>query len=183
MALVLASLPVAPAIELADAKQHLRVTHDAEDDYIASLVEAATQYVEDQVSVSIMARDYDLSLGGFSDRILLPRGPVTAVDSISYIDADGVEQVLPKSEYLVDLSPDLPMIVRNAYSQWPTTAKVPNAVTVRYSAGDFLAPLRFTPLLQAILLLVAEWFDNRTASSEPPNAVEALLQPFRRVAF
>jgi uncharacterized phiE125 gp8 family phage protein len=73
--------------------------------------------------------------------------------------------------------------------EWPDLPAATSAIEIDLEAGfgpaaaDVPAPIR-----QALLMLVAHWYENREAGpgdprAAPPPAVSALLAPYRRVAL
>ena len=67
--------------------------------------------------------------------IILDHSPVTSVDSISYVDLNGVTQVLNPSQYKVDLVSEPARVVPAYGTTWPGTRNEINAVTVSYTCG------------------------------------------------
>lgn len=78
---------------------------------------------------------WELSLDAFADTIVLPLRPLISVDAVTYLDADGVEQVLDGAIYVVDLTSFTPRLVREQDASWPETFAGINAVRVRFTAG------------------------------------------------
>lgn len=131
----------AEPISLAEAKLHLRVEEDFEDDdtLISSLITAARKYTEDISSSIFLPQTWRLTLDAFPCRnyeeITLRKRPVSEVVSIKYIDQEGVQQTLDPALYQVDNSGFLARI-RPAYNQfWPYARCQLNAVEVTFVAG------------------------------------------------
>lgn len=139
-------------------------------DYIAS----ATAMVEEFTGRSLGQQEWTLSLPGFNDHMLLPRGPVTAVGAIAYTDVAGADHVLPDTGYDLDLSSDPQLIVRPSEAIWPATKAGPSVVRISFTTGYAVAP----PMLaQAIRATVAAWFLTREATALPAG-VTKMLEPF-----
>lgn len=175
--------PSTPAVTLAEAKEHLRVTHSAEDSAITALVAAATAHLDGANGVlgrAIMPQSYDLLLDRFpSGAIKLPVGPVVSVTGVWRTDDEGDEELVPAEDYEVDAGERDGWIV--PVSSWPSTMETINSVRVRWVAGTGCP----TPVRMAILLLVGHWYENReavgAAASELPLGVSALISPWRRL--
>lgn len=161
MAVEVVTAPATFPVSTSEAKAHLRVTHSDEDTYIGTLIQAATKYIEQYTGRSFEERTLRLYLDKFSPSIQLPRGPVTAVTSVQYIDTDGVLQTVASSVYTTDLISDPQWIVRLQDEVWPTTQDVINAVRVNYTAGE-TSP---ADIKHAVLLLVGKWYDKREDGS------------------
>lgn len=187
MGLSIVTPPTAEPVTLAEAKAQCRVKHSDEDALIQQLTVAATRHIERTLSLALMARTYRLTLDQFADSIELPRGPVQSVTSVEYLDADGVSQALPSNYYSTDLVSPSAWLVRNRDSSWPTVLDGVNAVSVTYIAGFDELPAEYADLKHAILLLIGHWYANReavnvgTSVTELPMAVDALIQPYRKV--
>lgn len=188
MGLTLLTPPTVEPVTLAEAKAHLRVHHDDEDSFIGSLITAATRHVERTLGISLMERTYKLTLDAFADAIELPRGPVSSVTSVQYVDADGVTQTVATDAYSADLiSAPRQWLVRNSGATWPNTIDAVNAVSVTYVAGYEELPAELADLKHAILLLIGHWYSVRETVnvgnivSEVPLAFDALVQPHRMV--
>lgn len=163
---------VEQAVDLAAAKLHLRVDHADEDALITALIAAATDMAGQHTGRSIAKCAWVLRLDAFPPaglRLLWP--PVLTVDEVEYLDADGVAQTLPGASYIVDAHREPARLVTVSGQAWPAIALVPNAVTVRYTAGygaDCPESIRLWILLQ-----VGYWFRNRE-SINVGNIVNAL---------
>jgi uncharacterized phiE125 gp8 family phage protein len=126
--------------------------------------------------------------------IKLPRGHLAtldddepAVESVKYLDMNGDLQTLATSEYLID-NVSVPGLIMPAYGKsWPSTRDQFNAVRVTYVVGwagteDDPVP---APLKQALLLLVAQLYENRipevtgTIVSALGFGWQALVRPYR----
>ena len=167
-------------VTLAEAKLHLRVDGTDEDALINGLISAAREACEDRIEGTVPVTGWKLTLDTFPDAIKLPRGPVASVESVKYLDANGVEQTLSPADYLVDTVSTPGYIVPAYGKEWPTTRDQINAVTVDYTAGNATP----THALKAwMLLAIGEMYANREASSERPAVAhgfaDRLLDPFR----
>jgi uncharacterized phiE125 gp8 family phage protein len=184
---VLVSPPLATPVSLAEAKAHLRVDFSDEDALISGLIQAATAHLDGWTGIlgrALMPQTWALSLDRFpAGAIGLPVGPVTFVVDVSYVDPDGVTQVVPSGDFDVDIAPVEGWVIPRA-GGWPATLDMANAVTVRWQAGTG-AP---APVKQAILLLVGHWYQNREPTAQGgrpaiPLTVDALVAPLRRAYF
>lgn len=173
---------IALPLTAAEAKAHTRIDDDAEDAYLEGLIGAALEFIEGPhgIGIAVAPCEWKLRLDCFPDCIQIPLCPVQKVDSIEYVDPNGDTQTL--ADFQADIY-SAPARVIPAYgAAWPATRAVPNAVTVTFTAG--YSPLPKT-LRQAMLLLVAHWYENRepvnigNIVNELPFAVEALLNKFR----
>lgn len=178
----LVSAPAAKiAVSLEAAKRHLVIDHAADDTLITLLLEAATTYAERYCNRVFLAQTWQALFPAFpvidpcADTFLeLSRGTL-ADDApiVKYLDTAGVEQTLSASVYTVDDASD-PGRVRLAPDQeWPSTLARWDAVRVEYVAGynEDEVP---APIQQAILLLVAQMYENRT-----PEVTGTIVTPIR----
>lgn len=175
----------APSVEpvlLADAKLHLRVDGTDEDALIGAYITAARELAEAQTDRAYAEATYELVSSGFGYVIVLPVPPVTAVLSVKYLDADGVEQTIAPSNYVEKLDALPPVVVPADGFEWPATNGAADAVRVRFTAGA--APADVPQRVKLWMMLhVTAWYENRAAVSgaalsELPG-VRALLDPER----
>lgn len=184
---------VAPAttpVSLSDVKAHCRVSHNDDDTVLTSLLNAAVGYLDGWHGVlgrCLVTQTWRQDFAGFSSCMRLPLGPVASITSITYYDADNVQQTLSAGVY--GLFTD----ERGSYAglkpgqSWPSVYSRADAVSVTFVAGSAAADVP-APIKAAIMLLVGHWNENREAvtagsMSELPLAVNALISPHRRVGL
>jgi uncharacterized phiE125 gp8 family phage protein len=183
--------PEEEPISLADAKAHLRVTHDAEDDVISALIAAAREYAEGYQGRGLVTQTWEAVFDrwpfrglGPGDPIVLPGGRLASVTSVKYTDPDGAEGTMDPGDYVVDTLRE-PGRVYLAYgANWPSLRAVPNAVRVRYVVGADAADVPLATR-QGMLLLIGHWYANReavavgTIANEMPVGARPLLDVHR----
>ena len=116
--------------------------------------------------------------------ILLPRGPVTSVTHIKYVDSGGTLTTLAAGQYQVDLY-SVPARIVPAYGVvWPTVKSGEvNAILVEYVAG-YAQVNGFPKAIQAaIKLIIGHLYEHRELVAERqgfevPFAVKSLLAPY-----
>lgn len=192
-----ATLVTAPAVEpvtLAQAKAHCRVDISEDDALISALITTARVYIEGQTHRALIAQTWDFTYDGFPCPFRLPVAPVIDVPNVSYVDTSGATQTLLGSPALTNfrsvLDTDTPYLVPLYNESWPDARCEPNSVTVRAICGYGTARRTVPPpLTQAMLLLVAHWYEQRESvnvgniTTELPFTVEALISPYRRSGF
>lgn len=188
MALVLTSAPASEPISVAEAKAHLRVDGEAEDSLIASLILTSRLHIETALGLALMSQGWRLLLDQWSDgrEVELPLRPLQAVEEVRVLSADANATVVSASQYLVDVASAPPRLVRRA--AFPTPGLPARGIEIDLTVGfgddaeDVPAPIR-----QALLLLVAHWYEHRdpieigAADAGIPAAVSDLLRPYRMV--
>ena len=159
--LKLVTAAAVPALSLPDAKKHLRIFHDDEDDYITGIVAAAQGYIEgpNGAGVALKPQTWRLSLDYFPCEILIPLGPVTEITGISYTGANGNEAMLDSWRSDLDASPVRIWPARD--TSWPAIICEPGAVKVTFTAG-FEAPP--ADLIWALKLIVSHLYEHREAA-------------------
>jgi uncharacterized phiE125 gp8 family phage protein len=190
MALVLSAGPAAEPISLAEAKAHLRVTASGEDTLISSLIITSCLHVEAALGLALITQSWSMFLDAWpaATRVRLPLRPVQSITAVRLYAADESVETLAPETYLLDGTGVPPRLVRRGALAWPAPRREANAIEIAFVAGygdaaaDVPAPIR-----QAILLLIAHWYEHRepvqigTPLAPVPNMVSELLHPYRMV--
>jgi uncharacterized phiE125 gp8 family phage protein len=129
--------PAELAVTLASAKDTLRIEQadTAFDSLLTLWIEAITEAAEHEVGRCFVNQGWRVTLDKFPDAIRLDRAPLVSVQSVMYIDEDGIEQTLDPADYIVDSASEPGFIVPEPDVTWPCTEARVNAVTVDYTVG------------------------------------------------
>lgn len=161
--------PASNPVSLSDAKEHLRVDHTDEDEYITRLIDTARRYCEKLVNKAFITQTWDVYFDDFPNTPFeVPLPPLQTVSSIIYTDKDGDNTTITAGTYVVD-NKSYPARVNLSYGySWPTdTLQTLNAVRVRFIAGYGDNPNDIPEdYRQAILILVAHLFENREQTTD-----------------
>lgn len=149
-------------IPVAELKTHLRVTHTTDDEYIEGLERAAVSLVEEYEGAFYGERD-DVTRylpGTGTTDLWLPETPntVVTVHEASYPGDEATEVIAADDDgFLVRGS----RLVRKGGYTWPRGYEY----TVVYNRG-FTEGLEPERVHQAVRLMVARWYSNRTGLTE-----------------
>ena len=188
MALVLTSGPALEPVTVAEAKAHLRVDGSAEDTLIASLILTSRLHVETVLGLALITQSWRLLLDAWpSTAIDMPLRPLQAIEEVRVLSADGDPTIISTANFLADTASTPPRLVHTG-AIWPQPGQAANGIEIDFAAGygdaaaDVPAPLR-----QALLLLVAHWYEHRdpieigAADMAVPSVVSELMAPYRLV--
>jgi len=195
--------PAALPLDLAVLKAHLRVTHATEDSYLSTLIEAATEMVENYLSRRLIQRTVRMwldcipgtgndftswgagvtqapvayaNMGQFRWFDLLGL-PVTAFASVTSIADDGSESVMDTGLYLIDREdPDQPArVILQRGATWPTTLRVAKSIRADYTLGYGAAASAVPASLRhGVMLIAAALWSNRGDNADAQPDVLAL---------
>lgn len=138
--------------------------------------------------------------GRSGNEIYLPFPPLQTVDSIKYIDQDGVQQTLVSTEYKVDTASEPARIVPAYGKAWPATRNEINAVEVTFTCGygalNTATPPVWAPaavpegIKSWMKIRIGSMYEHRAevemvqrAKMEVMPFVDGLLDPFRVVTY
>jgi uncharacterized phiE125 gp8 family phage protein len=199
MGLTRIQAPATDFVTLEEALAHCRVTTDVEAGLVQGYVFAARELVENDTGRAFITQKWALTLdnawptikdrdtGRDQKRIVLPKPPIQSVDSITYFDSSGVQQTLAPSQYLVTKADTGEWVVDQATgATWPLVTKRAAFATINFTAGYGDNPGDVPELArQAVLLLVAQWYDYRLpiataqAIQELPYGTDQLITRLR----
>ena len=184
--LVLKTAPASTVISLAEAKAFLRIDSDYDDDdnYITSLINVATNVVEEFTRRRLISQTYNIYYDYFPPYIDLQVGERITVSHIKYYDTNNSLQTLAASNYDLDTRIKPGRIYESENGDFPDTFERPNAVEVEFIVGSAASDVP-APIVQAIYIIIGRYYENRqdvvtgTIASELPLMVDHLLTPYR----
>lgn len=191
MALQRIAAPTALVVSLAEAKAQCRVDVADDDALITAMVYAATDEAEGLLRRALLPQQWRLSLDCFViQTIELHRPPVTAVDSVKYVDSNGVQQTLVAgTDYQVSLGHPLYARLAPAYGKtWPSARAQLDAVQVDFTCGWATADAVPPAIKHWVLMRVAAYYDNREAwtlgqAIQRNSFIDRLLDRWRVPSF
>jgi uncharacterized phiE125 gp8 family phage protein len=174
--------PAAEPLSLADARQFLRVEHDADDELIAALIAAARAEVELATRRLLMMQTWRIVLHRWppSGRIVSPASPLRTLEAVRVFDAEGEAEALDTGAFLLDTS-SVPGVIVFTRGSLPAPGRALAGIELDVTAGYGEAADIPAPLLQAIRHLVARAYEqrDRVAPDALPDTVAKLIAPFR----
>lgn len=173
MMLTRITAPIEPLLTVPDLADHLRVSHNDEDGWLANAIADATHYLDAGTGVlgeALVTQGWRLTLSAAPVGLLvLPLGPVQSVTVVKYIDGTGAEQTYSAANYR--LAGRVLELVSGA--SWPATDARTAAFWVDYVAGYGGAADVPGTIRHSAMLMAADFYENRTATGETMGQTEA----------
>lgn len=179
--------PATAVISLGEAKAYMLVEHGVQDAVIAGLIEAATQALDGYSGTldgfCLVSQQWEFKACHFC-KIVIGLRPLITLDSVTYFDANGASQTLASTEWQALETVNGVHLVLQDGKSWPSVADRDDAVTVRATFGHASAGLVPETIRQAMLMMIASWFENRESvtagpMAELPLGARALLSTYR----
>ncbi len=186
MATLLVTPPASEPLTLADPKAHLRLTASDEDTLLALLIAAARRITEARTGLRLMSQQWTCFFDDWPEEgiIDLPIAPVTSVAELAVYGEDDVKATIDPAHYYADTISRPPTVVMRGSRIWQSPGRRVNGIAVTVNAGfGASASAVPEPLRQAMLIMIAHWYEHRGNAAPPPlplNA-ETLIQPYRQV--
>jgi len=157
MPLKLVSAPTIQPLHVNDVRQHVKQDIEDDDNLISLYLGAAVEFAQMQTQRQAVAARYQFILDAFPGpslmgvphgkafgmpvhAILIPRTPLVQVISIEYTAMDGTTQVMPSTDYTIDINCDPPRITPVFGKIWPIPLPQIGSVRVNFIAG-YVAPV------------------------------------------
>ena len=192
--LALKTPPATEPVSVAELMTHSRIDNGDEGPYLAALITASRQWIEQYLGRQLITATWTMRLDAFpmDDEFELPRAPLLAAPApiVQYYDSNRVQQTVAAATYNVHTfaGPEAGtgFIELASGNAWPSVYLGEGAVQIEFAAGygaaaaDVPAQIR-----QAILMHAAEMYERReqvvvgTISSPVAITVERLLWPLR----
>lgn len=178
--------PAVEPVTLAEAKAHLRVTHADEDQLISTLISSARRVVEARSGLLLIEQTWTAFLDDWPDSgiIDMPLAPLLSVDSVATFGEDDIAATVDPAHYYADTASRPPRLLLRGSRVWTRPGRIANGIAIIVTAGfGATASAVPEPLRQAVLILVAHWFEHRGAADPPPLplTLDALIRPWREV--
>lgn len=189
MALVMRTAPGCEPISVAEAKAYLRIDGSSEDILISSLILTSRLHIEAALGLALISQGWRLVLDRWprSGAVKLPLRPMQDITEVRVLDADGIPKIVNANSYVVDTAGVPPRLIATV-AGWPKQGRAANGIEIDLTAGyggeakDVPEPIR-----QALLMLVAHWYEHRdpveigSDAVAIPSGVSRLLKPYRMV--
>ncbi len=180
--------PAVEPLSVIEAKEHLRVDGTSEDTLISSLILTSRLHIEAALGLALITQSWRHFLDRWpkGGEVRIPLRPLQSVSEIRTYDVGGGSTAVATETYVVDAVSN-PGRVVPVGGVWPIPGQAANGIEIEFVAGygdsaaDVPAPIR-----QALLLLVAHWYEHRdpVEIGNPgvaiPAAVSRLLKPYRQ---
>ncbi len=168
MTAVLITGPAVEPVSLTEAKAHLRVDGTDEDTLVSSLIAAARIHMEAYTHRVFITQTWSIYLDKWpqDQPLALPISPVQSVTAINIYDEDDGFVAADPVSYVVDAASSRPRILWRGTGVPPRPGRALNGIEIIVNAGYGNDGAQVPqPIRQAILMLVAQWFEHR----EPPT--------------
>ncbi len=163
MPLILTSPPATEPVSLAEAKLHLRVTHADDDTYISTLIIAARRQIEARTGLRLITQGWSLfrDCWPMQADLSLELPHVSAINDILVYGDDDTAATYDAAHYYLDAVSKPSRAVLRQDRLPPMPGRKVNGIEVKFTVGFGAAIAVPQELKQAILILLAHWFDHR----------------------
>jgi uncharacterized phiE125 gp8 family phage protein len=182
--------PAGEPLTLAESKAYLRLDDEAEDTLVTTLITAARLHVEGVTGRALMAQSWRLVLDQWPESrvVNLPVAPLVSLTSITAYDADGTGHDIALAQFLPETAAAPARLMLPSLVAGMPALRERMGIEIDYVAGfgseaeDVPADIR-----QALLRLVAYWFEHRDAvivagsGAIVPPGFDRALMPYRQV--
>lgn len=178
--------PAEEPVSLAEAKAFLKIDDGAEDGLIATLIGAARLHVEGVTGRALLEQSWRVVLDDWpaNGQVKLPVVPLASITQITAYDDAGAAHEVPLAQFLRE--PDRLLLPSNVAGM--PVLRERRSIEIDYVAGFGTEPADVpADIRQALLVLVAHWFEHRDAvivagsGAVVPSGFDRLVAAHKRV--
>lgn len=179
------SNPSVLAVTLAEAKDYLKINGNSQDTFVTSCIKSAIDVVEGYLNRALINRNivfiYNLAdlidpMNNFIDKIYFKKAPIQSITSYHYYDDAGTEYTKDSSNY--ELMSDDFLALYDEPAPFGSRNIGAVKITCVCGYGTTTDDIPFA-IKQAILQLVALYYENRGACSEGVVEILNLIRGFK----
>ena len=178
------TVPVA-SLPIAELRSHLLLGSGfaddaAQDPVLEQYLRSAIATIEARTGKVLFQKQFSWSLTAWHDRRrqVLPLAPAVSVESLTITDRSGAATFVPAANYTL-LKDDHRPIVQSGTELLPSIP-VGGQADLTFTAGYGTVWSDVPPgLQQAVLILAAHYYENRTGSHDLPFGLHGLIDKFR----
>jgi hypothetical protein len=201
--------PATEPVTLIDAKAHLRISLDDEDELITALIVTARMAAEEYTRRALITQGWTLWMDAFPGNemgwwdgvreganaltikrfIHLPRPPLIGVTAVTSYDDEDAATVFAADHYFVDTGSAPGRLALRNNAAWPVPGRTHNGISIEYTAGYGAAGDVPQALKQGMLAHIAQLYEQRGdnfsfagqvgAIKHVPEVTAMLYQPYR----
>jgi len=189
--------PETEPVSLLEAKHHLRVDHDEDDDLIRSLIVAAREAAESLTGRQLVTAQWRFVLDRFPGRgsgegqpIWLAKCPVQRIGGVDYLAIDGQWRAMPPTDYVLHPTREPARLAPAFGTTWPMTLPEQASVVITLTAGYGSPSMVPDGIKSWIKLRLGALYTHREEIAylakgrlDPLPFVDRLLDPFRIVTL
>ena len=171
-------------VSTSDLKEHLRITFNNDDSYIAALESAAVKTVENYCNIFLLETELTQYGFNFSDvQILFKSEILTGTTPTLSVYSGGAWVSQTGVEFITASKP--PRLYKNNTTLSTPDSDITQKYKVVYKVGYASISDIPQPIIQAIKIIVADMYENRQsvivgkAASEVPKTAEYLMQQYK----
>jgi uncharacterized phiE125 gp8 family phage protein len=181
--------PAEEPVSLAETKAFLRLDADTEDALVTTLIAAARLHVEGTTGRALVRQGWRAVLDAWpAERVVtLPVAPLLELDEIRVFDEQDDERVISLGQFQVETGVAPARLLLPGTVDGMPVLRERLGIEIDYVAGFGAAADVPRDLKQALLALVAHWFEHRDAvivagsGAVVPAGFERLVAGYRQV--
>jgi uncharacterized phiE125 gp8 family phage protein len=182
--------PASEPVSLDDAKAYLKLDSTDDDALVTTLITAARLHIEGTTGQALLSQSWRVVVDDWppAGLIRLPVSPLTSLTAITAYDRDGNPSALSLAGVLWDATAAPTVLFLPASFGAGVPLRDRQGIEIDYVAGFGGDPADVpATLIQALLTLVAYWYENRDAvliagsGSVIPAGIDLMLAPYRSV--
>jgi len=155
--------PNTEPLSLAEAKAHLKVQHSGEDSLITSIIAAARTYVESGWGLALISQSWRATADWWpADGLPLRPYPVGAITAVRVWDGSSMATQSLSGFLLIEGRQAYAAVQDGASTPIPSRSR--SGIEVDFTTGWEDAAHVPEDIKQALRLLIAHWYRNRSAS-------------------
>lgn len=199
--------PAITPVSRTEARNHLSLDEDIDDNQVRSYLQAAIDWAENYTGRFLISRTCQMMLDGareiddilwegmktgysamrYVDHIELAATPVVSVESIKYYNDSDTQSTWSATNYYVDTFSEPARIVLRDGGTYPTDLRVANGIEINFTAGYGTSANNVPEAIKlGILQYTAHLFEHRGDSEvaiQPPKVIRSLLDPYKVLRF
>jgi uncharacterized phiE125 gp8 family phage protein len=169
-------------VSVIDVRNQLRLPDSSKDNDFVDLITIARLECETKLGdISLLNATCVDYFDTFEDGMELHWGPVSAINSITYVDTNGDTQTLSTDVYELGTKLGVGFVRLKHNQTFPSTRGHSDDVTVTYTAGYGEAASSVPNAIKQWIKAYAAWLFNNADGEQYAFKFDSVLSPFKRI--